>query len=122
MVDSGIFATTAEIGYKAGYGKSATSAAEAYTNSFIAQAESRINVDTEYNWSDVYSTLNVDVKGILKEAASNLAAVYVINYDMSGYSSKAEAQSMIDVLMFNYNECIKILRDKNKGAIFLKEA
>jgi len=112
MVDSGIFATTAEIGYKAGQYCSATSKAEAYTNSFIAQAESRINAETHYNWSDTYSGLNADVKAILKEAASNLAATYVISYDMSGFTSRAEAQSMIDVLLYNYAACIKILKDQ----------
>jgi hypothetical protein len=114
MVDSGIFATTAEIGYKAGANASATSKAEAYTNSYIAQAESRINADTHYNWSDAYSGLNADVKGILKEAASNLAAVYVINYDLGSFNSRAEAQAMVDILIFNYNECIKILREQLK--------
>lgn len=114
MADTGIFATTAEIGYKAGANCSTTSKAEAYTNSYIAQAESRINADTKYNWSDAYTALNADVKAILKEAASNLAATYVINYDMSGFTSRAEAQAMIDVLIYNYNECIKILREIEK--------
>lgn len=113
MVDSGIFATTAEIQYKSGAGASATSKAEAYTNSFIAQAESRINAETHYNFSDAYAGLNADVKGVLKEAASNLAATYVIAYDMaSGYYSTSEAQAIIDVLMFHYGACIKILKEQ----------
>jgi hypothetical protein len=121
MVDTGIFATTAEIGYKAGANASATSKAEAYTNSYVAQAESRINADTNYNWSDAYGALNADVKAILKEAASNLAAVYVVQYDMSGFTSLKEAQSMVDILLFNYNECIKILREQLKKD-FIKAA
>ncbi len=112
MSDTGIFATTAEIGYKAGANASATSKAEAYTNSFVSQAESRINAECHYNFSDTYAGLNADVKGILKEAASNLAATYVISYDMSGFTSRAEAQSMIDVLMFHYNGCIKLLQQQ----------
>ncbi len=114
MADTGIFATTAEVQYKAGANASATSKAEAYVNSYMTQAESRINVDTHYNWSDNYSTLNVDVKGILKEAASNLAAVYVIQFNMGGYTSALEAQSMIDILMYNYNACISILKEDLK--------
>jgi hypothetical protein len=111
MVDTGIFATTAEIGYKAGANASATSIAEAYTNSFVSQAESRINVETHYNWSDVYSSLNADVKGVLKEAASDLAAIYCLNYDL-GSVGVAEAKARIDVLMFSYNACIKILKEQ----------
>lgn len=112
MVDTGIFATTAEIGYKAGANASATSKAEAYTNSFISQAESLINVACRYNFSDNYAALNVDVKGILKEVASDLAAIYVINYDYSGYSSRGEAEDMINVLRDAALRGISILRDK----------
>ena len=112
MADTGIFATTAEIGYKAGAGKSATSSAETYTNNFITQAESLINVTCRYNFSDNYSTLNVDVKGILKEIASNLAAIYVIQYDMSGYPSRVHAEDMINVLRDGALRGLAILRDK----------
>jgi hypothetical protein len=109
MADTGIFATTAEIGYKAGANASATSKAEAYTNSFVAQAESFINVACKYNFSDAYSSLNADIKGILKEAASNLAAIYVIQYDISGFTSRGEAELMINVLYQRVNDCIGLL-------------
>ena len=112
MGDTGIFATTAQVQYKVGYGASSTANAETYINDYISQAESRINSETHYNWSDSYAALNVDVKGILREAASNLAAVYVISYDWRGFTSKAEAQGRIDVLLFNYNACIKILKEQ----------
>jgi hypothetical protein len=112
MVDSGIFATTAEIGYKAGAKKSATSSAEAYTNSFIAQAESYINTACKFNFSDSYGALNADVKAILKEAASNIAAMYVISYDMSGFTSRAEAETMLDLLRDRADFCIELLKNK----------
>lgn len=111
MADTGIFATTAEIGRKAGANASSTSTAEAYTNDFIAQAESFINVSTRYNWSDAYSGLNADVQGVLKEAASNLAAIYCIQYDMSGFTSRGEAESMIVVLRDAALRAMSILRD-----------
>lgn len=114
MADTGIFATTAEIQRKAGAGASATSKAEAYTNDFISQAESEINVMTRFNWSDVYSTLDADVKAILKEAASNLAAIYVINYDMSGYTSRIEAEDMVNILRDGALRAMSILRDKKQ--------
>ena len=113
MADTGIFATTAQIGYKAGAGKSATSAAEAYTNFFIAQAESYINIAAKYNFSDTYSTLNADVKYILQEAASNLAAIYVINYDMSGFTTIIEAEDIINVLYQRAMDCITILKNQD---------
>lgn len=111
MADTGIFCTTAEVGYKAGNGKSTVSSAETYTNSFVTQAESYINARTMKNWSDVYSTLNVDVKGILKEAASNLAAMYVIIYDMDGFASTTKAQTMLNVLRDRVEADIEVLKE-----------
>ena len=111
MADTGIFATTAEVQMKAGANASSVSNTELYINSFIAQAESEINTATRFNWSDVYSSLNDDVKRILKEAASNLAAMYVINYDLSGFSSRYEAETMLDVLRDGYVRALSLLRD-----------
>jgi beta-galactosidase/beta-glucuronidase len=110
MADTGIFATTAEVQHKAGANASATSNVEAYINDFMTQAEATINVMTRYNWSDAYSGLNVDVKGILKEAASNLAAIYIIQFDMSGFTSRGEAEDMMTVLRDGFNRNIQLLQ------------
>ena len=116
-----IFCTTAEVERKAGAGASATSSAAGYTDDYTAQAESLINAMTRYNWSDAYAGLNVDVQGILKEAASDLAAIYVISYDMSGFNSRIEAEDQINVLRDSFLRAISILRDK-KTQKFMIEA
>jgi len=41
-----------------------------------------------------------------------LAAIDVINYDMSGYTSRTEAQTMVDILNDKANTTIKDLREK----------
>lgn len=109
----GIFATTEEVQRKAGANASSTANVEAYINDFMTQAESFINTATTYNWSDAYATLNADVKGILKEIASNLAAMYVIQYDMSGFTSRSEAETMLDVLREGALRGLSIIRNKN---------
>jgi hypothetical protein len=111
MVDEGIFATTAQIQAKAGSGASSVAKAEAYTNVYIAEAESYINSTTRHNWSDDYAGLNTDVKYLLREAASNIAAMYVIQFDMSGYTSLQEAQTMLSVLWDRTLKCIDLLKD-----------
>lgn len=121
MVDTGIFATTAEVQRKAGANASATATAEAYINDFMTQAESFINAFCRYNFSDNYSTLNADVKGILKEVASNLAAIYCIQYDMSGFTSRIEAEDMINVLRDAALRGLTVLRDK-KAQEFINDA
>jgi hypothetical protein len=112
MVYAEIFATLAEVQYKAGAGASATSKAAAYVTAFMFQAESFINAACRYNFSDNYATLNDDTKGILKEAASNLAAIYVIQYDMSGFASRVDAEDMVNILRDAALRCIALLKEK----------
>ena len=121
MADTGIFCTTAEVERKAGANCSAVSKAEAYTNDYVTQAESTINVLTRYNWSDAYAGLDVDVKGLLKQITSDLAAINVIQYDMSGFTSRIEAEDMINVLRDSALRGLSILRDK-KNQKFMQEA
>jgi hypothetical protein len=109
MAHTGIFATSDEILTKAGENYD-TSVTEARINALCLQAESAINVATRYNWSDAYSGLNADVKGILAEAASNLVAVYIINYNMSGYFG-SNGRDMIQVLLDRYEDCVLQLLD-----------
>ena len=112
MADEGTFCTTAEVGRKAGANASATSIAEAYTNDFVKQAESYINSVCRINFHDLYATLTTHVKMLLKEAASDLAAMYAIQYDMSGFSSLDEAETMLDVLFTRATQCLSLLKNK----------
>lgn len=121
MADTGIFATTLECQEKAGANASSTANTEAYINSYISQAESRINVESEYNWSDAYSSLSSDVKKILTEAASNLVAIYILNYDPDAVG-RDTAIFRVNLLYTQYLDIIKILRETDKGQIFIKEA
>ena len=119
MVDTGIFATTAEVQRKTGAGASATANTEAYINDYMTQAESLINTTCKYNFSDTYSALNVDVKGILKSAASSWAAMKVIQFDMSGYTSRTEARMMLNVLYDDFTKCITELKEKDKQSFII---
>ena len=117
MADDSIMCSQVEMLQKAGANVSstlnaATDTTFVYSNAFIGQAESTINAMTRFNWSDWYvGTPNTDVQHILTEATSNLAAIYCIQYDMSGYTSRGEAESMITVLRDGFMRNISILRD-----------
>lgn len=108
MADTGIFATTAEVQAKVGANASTVANVEAYINQYMTEAESEINATTKQNWSDLYSGLDVDVKGLLKAAASNLAAIMVLQYDLDG-ASLAQFQTRLDVLRDGYSRAIKQL-------------
>lgn len=77
----------------------------------INQAESLICLRTKKNWVELYSTLDEDYKKILEDAASSYAAIGAINYDMSGYYSRQEALTMLNVNWAKFKECLNKLED-----------
>lgn len=111
MAYTGIFATLLEVTYYAGANANTTGISETLVNSFIAHAENYINVSTAYNWSDagIYAALNAGTKSLLSEAAGRLAANSAIAYDMSGFTSLAEAQTMINYNWARAHECISLI-------------
>ena len=112
MADTGIFATTAEVQRKAGANASATSKAEAYTNQYILDAEHFIVALCRYDFIANFATLNTNTKHLLCDAASNMAAIYVISYDMSGFTTRTEAENMVNILWARWNQAIKLLQDQ----------
>lgn len=98
-----------------------TAFTEANYTELINQAESFIVVATEYDWVTNYGTISTNKKKILEEATSNMTAIYLIEYDMSGYTTRQEAENMINILRDRYMQCIGMLvtetnKDYLKGA------
>ena len=120
MTAFGIFASTADVVKKAGANASAVSVSTTYCRTYLAEVESEINATCRYNFSDSYESLNSDTKGILRQVASNMAAIYVINYDMSGYTSRVEAEDMVNILRDAALRGLSLLRDK-KVTDFIRE-
>ena len=112
MAEEGTFCINADVIKKAGANVNATAITEAYTNVFIKQAEGRIMVAARADLKSGYAALNFEFKELLKEATSNLAAIYTIQFDMSGFTSRIEAEDMINILLFNFRESMKIISDQ----------
>ena len=122
MADVGIYTKSADITARAGTNANATSVAVAATDVYVLNVESLINSLTRFNWSDAFTAgLNADVGGILTEASACLCAIYVIQWDMSGFTSRVEAEDMINILRDKALFAISILRDK-KVQKFIQEA
>lgn len=119
MVDTGIFATSAQIVRKAGLGAALSSGAlsisEAATNQYIGEAEGLINVAAGFNFSAEYSNLNNATRLLLQEIASSLAAIPVISFDFKGYDSRLDAEDTINVLRDAALRGLAIIRDKKKS-------
>ncbi len=94
---------------------------ETNCNALINQAEAVVCMETREDWITNYSTFDSIIKLILEEVVSNISAMYAIIYDMSGYTSRAEAQTMLDVLIDGANRGLKYLKDKKKTT-FIKNS
>lgn len=111
MAHTGIFATAAECASKVGENVDTTGWIEANINQWCAEAESEINCQCRYNFSDRYASLNADVKKILTAACTSYVAICGICYNLAGFTSRIEAEDMINVLRDTYLRLIKILKD-----------
>ncbi|MEK0337698.1 MAG: hypothetical protein QQN41_09735 [Nitrosopumilus sp.] len=85
------------------------------------RAESIINAITRYNWSDNFGAANVDVKQIFSEFCSSFVAIEAITYDMQGYTSRIEAEDMINVLRDGMLRVLSIIRDQKVQTFIVGE-
>lgn len=117
------YALATEMVMKAGANASSTSVGATYSLAFGLMAEGTINTASGYNWSDwytAYSATYPDVAGLLVDAATNLGAIYMINYDMSGFTNIQEAVARINTLYEMYKQDILLLKEeKNKDFVRL---
>ena len=124
MAHEGIYVPTLlEFEYKAGAKISATSKAEAFANSYIAQAESVINCTARKVFAAdtaAFTALPATTRQFLTQIASDLAALYAIQYDMSGFTSRVEAEDMINILRDRALQGLSLLLDK-KVVLFLEQ-
>ena len=80
-------------------------------------AEGRIVSETRRDWVDSYNSVDSGVKLLLADTASSLIAKQIISYDMSGYTSRAEAQTMLDVQEDTAQKGISAIKDFKSDSI-----
>ncbi len=122
MTDFGIWTKNADIIARAGANVNATAINLTATDIYVSDVEALINSLSRFNWSDaVTAGLNEDVEGILREASACFCAIYAIQWDMSGFTSRVEAEDMVNILRDRALFAIAILRDKQVQK-FMQEA
>ena len=78
------------------------------------ETEGMINLVTRRDWV-TGSPADNNISGVLAEIASSHIANKIINYDMSGYTSRLEATTMLDVNKDIFREGISALKqDENQ--------
>ena len=116
-----IMTTEAEILQKMGKNANVTDFDTTAMTAANLRAESTINVMARFDYSALVTAgLGSSVKGLLSDIASSLVAIEGIAYDMSGFTSRIEAEDMINVLRDGALRGLAILRDK-KNQDFVKE-
>ena len=121
MTDFGIYTKNADIVARAGAKANTTAINTTATDVYVLDVEAIINAATRYNWSDeVTAGMNADVEGILTDTGASLCAIKVIMWDMSGFTTREEAKSMINVLNDRAQKNISILRDIKSQTFILK--
>ena len=114
MADAGQFAQDADILLRVGTNANAAVKAAGWFDTIILDVEAVINCSSRYDWStaDAASALNATVRGILIDTGACLAAIEGISFDMSGFSSRTEAENMVNILRDIALRNLSILRDK----------
>jgi len=107
------FCTSEAIVRKAGSGADLTICASgAALTDWSDNAESFINCATRKNWTDAYGALNIDVKYVLSETASDLAAINIVGYNMVSYATRVDAEDLINVLWARSARNIEVLKEQ----------
>lgn len=122
MADAGQFAQDADILLRVGTNASATVKAAGWFDTIIIDVEAMINVLCRFDFStaDAATTLNTTVRGILIDVGASLAAIEGITWDMSGFTTRIEAEDMINVLRDSALRGLSILRDKKAQEFMIK--
>jgi len=94
-------------------GENARVLTDAQTNEIIEQAENFVSASSRYDWISNWASLSGTAGAkIVKEAVEDWAAMGIVSNDMSGYTSRLEAQTILDVLWSKIVECVNLLRDE----------
>lgn len=113
------FTTSGAAVAKAGVNANSTiTTSGAILDEWSDQAEAVINAETRKDWTTNYASLSDNFKKTLAHAATALIAMNIISYDMSNYTSRLEAQTMLDVLRDQYRGAIDFLKNKQNQEKF----
>ena len=122
MAEEGTLCVNADVKEECGDLANATYTAEAYTNKYIKKAEGFVSAQSRYNWVTNYASVSAIGKEFLRDCVSKLAAFYVVKQSMSGYTSRTEAQTLLDANWNAVVEMVNLLRDEDFKAFVLAGA
>ena len=112
MVPTTIFATEAQIKFKAGSGVSTAGSTDDVITQLALEIEGFINNLTRHDFSDAFAGLKTSATGLLTEIESNYCGYYMIAYDNSGYNSVREAENLMNTCWARFIHGIGLLKNQ----------
>lgn len=100
--------------FKGGANANATAIGIHYVRNWAKQAVGVVNSLTRFDWESSWNTadtLGDNFKKAVSETISNLVGVKIINYDMTGYNDRLEAEGMKDTLRLEAREWMDELKE-----------
>ena len=109
----GTLCSLADAVNKMGANASAGGTSEVLVSDYVKQAEGIINAVTRFDCVGAYPGLTDEVRFILNQVTSDLAAIYGITYDMSGYTADTvEAETMLNIYREAVARGLSLLRNQ----------
>lgn len=110
MVYNGIIVTSAEMIFFAGENVDATGSVEANWNYLALYAEAYLSNLVEYDIVTNWGSISAIYKQMFSEWAARMAANALIKYNMAGYTSRIEAEDMINTNLFRMTAIETLLK------------
>ena len=100
MAYTGTIVTVAEMQFMAGENVDATGDVEANHNILAGYAEAYLSTLVQYDIVTNWTSLNSTYRAMLSEWAARMCANALIKYNMAGYTSRVEAEDLININTF----------------------
>ncbi len=99
--------------FQAGENRDATGDVDA--NHIVLQddAEAYLSNLLKFNLSTGFSGLTAGIKTIISEWAARYAGISLIAFNMAGYTSRVEAEDMINIHIFRMRQIEELLNDSS---------
>ena len=120
MAEEGTLCINADVEKMAGANANSTADAEAYTNVYIKMIEGAVCVAARYDFVTNYALLTDIGKEFLRLVTSAGAALLVLKYDLSGFTTTGRVQTMIDICYDLYTSGLKDLEKESDKVTWMQ--
>ena len=125
MAHAGIYATLAQCAAAVGELVDGTGWVEGNINGWCLEAEGLIHCVARKVFATIiadYTAMPAGGKAILADIEANYVAMQGIKYNMAGYTSRVEAEDMINVCRDNVLRGLSLIRDQKVVAFIVTGA